>query len=411
FLLPLAVVGGRAAVIQLGCGEAVAAGLDRPRSHDEPRPAADGRILSADGEVWAWDEARFEVHVHYRWLEATPDDGWLADQVRSRLSRAERNDPAEVAAAERAIRAERDALRLRLAAACGMDVGEIERRFAAVESRVQTMKAKVIAARERRAAERRAEQDARRGDGPLDRMIAELTTPPERGGPADDTLAEEIADHPILRGLGPRAAAAIEGSPERFPGVRVRPVVERRTADALPAPHLVGRRAVRSEEDSESPARVGLTGVEAAFDGVLTHRPGAVRIWKDRRNAVLRTETLTSPRPGRDVRLTVRADLQRATKLRLARAMTPPSGSPVPAGAAAVLMDAETGAILAAASLPDFDPADLRNAERWAALNRDPRAPLLDRVTAAALPPGGVFKPAIVAAALEEGVVFGDGAI
>ncbi len=91
--------------------------------------------------------------------------------------------------------------------------------------------------------------------------------------------------------------------------------------------------------------------------------------------------------------------------------MTPPAGRPMPTGAAAVLMDVHTGAVLASASLPTFDPADLRDADRWATLRADPRAPLLDRVTAAALPPGSVFKPVIVAAALEEGVVFGDGSI
>ena len=72
-------------------------------------------------------------------------------------------------------------------------------------------------------------------------------------------------------------------------------------------------------------------------------------------------------------------------------------------------MNVKTGAILAAASLPTYDPADLANADRWASLRTDPRAPLLDRVTAAAAPPGSVFKPVVVAAALEEGAATGDG--
>ncbi|MFH5802919.1 peptidoglycan D,D-transpeptidase FtsI family protein, partial [Alienimonas sp. DA493] len=249
------------------------------------------------------------------------------------------------------------------------------------------------------------------GDGPLDRVIAELTTPPDRGRMVDDTLAEELAYHRALSGLGPRVAAAIEGSPDRFPGVRVVPVVGRRTAEGLPTPHLVGLRTTRPVEEGGEEVRTGLTGVEAAFDGVLTHRPGSRRIWEDRRGATVRTELLEPPRPGRDVRLTVRADLQSRVVARLAVAMTPPEGRPIPTGAAAVLMDVNTGAVLAAASLPSYDPADLRDPERWDELRTDPRAPLLDRVTAAALPPGSVFKPVIVAAALEEGVVFGDGSI
>ena len=57
FLLPLAVIGGRVAFIQLTCGDAVLAGRDRPTAREEFVPAADGRVLSADGRVWAWDEA------------------------------------------------------------------------------------------------------------------------------------------------------------------------------------------------------------------------------------------------------------------------------------------------------------------------------------------------------------------
>ena len=90
FLLPLAVIGGRVAFIQLTCGDAVLAGRDRPTAREEAVPAADGRVLSADGRVWAWDEARFEVHVHYRWLQSEPHPDWLAARVRDRLTAAER---------------------------------------------------------------------------------------------------------------------------------------------------------------------------------------------------------------------------------------------------------------------------------------------------------------------------------
>ena len=411
FLLPLAVIGARVAVIQLTCGEAVAAVRDLPRPRDESIPAADGRVLTADGALWAWDEARFEAHVHYRWLQTEPDPAWLRGQVRSKLTRPERDDPGKVAAAERAVRAERDAVRVRLAAACGITVGELSRRFAAVDRRIVAMKAKVTATRTARRAAAEEETAAERGGGWLNRVAAELTTPPDRGGAADDTLAEELAYHRVFGGLRARAAAAIEGAPDRFPGVRVLPVAGRRVAEHVPAPHLLGLRANRTDPEPDEPRRRGLTGVEAAFDGFLTHRPGSRRIWEDRRGAAVRTEILAPPRPGRDVRLTVRADLQTAVAARLAVATTPPPGRPTPAGAAAVLMDARTGAILAAASVPTFDPADLRDPDRWAALRDDPRAPLLDRVTAGALPPGSVFKPVIVAAALEERVVFGDGSI
>ena len=410
FLLPLAAVGARVAVIQTTCGDAVAAAHDAPRPREEAVPAAGGRVLAADGAVWAWDEPRFEVSVHYRRLQAEPDPGWLAGRVRSVLSRADRRDPAKVSAAEGAVRAERDAVRVRLAAACGLSVGEIDRRFAAVERRVSAMKAKVLSARVAKKEERDAERAAAADDSFLGRIAAELTTPPDRGGDRDDTLAEEVAYHRVAGGLGARAAMAIEGAADRFPGVRVEPVVGRRYAAGLPAPHLVGLRS-GGGTGGEGGTGTGLSGVEAAFDGVLTHRPGSRRLWEDRRGEVVRTEVLRPAVRGRDVRLTVDPRLQAFAAARLALALKGEPGRPTPTGGAVVLMDVHSGAILAAASGPTFDPAALSDPEAWATLRSDPRAPLLDRVTAAAVPPGSVFKPVIVAAALEEGVLYGDGSL
>ena len=392
FCLPLAAVGARVATIQVGYREVVLAGSDRLTPRDEPVPAADGRTLSADGAVWAWDEARFEATVHYRHLQDPPDPDWLRGEVRARLTASKRGDAAAEAAAEAAVLAERDAVRVRLAAACGLSVGELDRRLAAVQGRVERMKATVNAARDAADAARRAERDAAASGSWVDRIAAELSTPPDRGGRRDDTLAEELAHHRVAGGLGVRAAAAIEGSPGRFPGVRVTPVTARRTAGTVPAPHLLG-------------------AAERAFDGVLTHRPGTRRVWEDRRGRVVREELVAPPEPGGDLRLTVRADLQVAVAARLVQAMEPPAGRPAPVGAAAVLMDVRTGAVLAAASVPTYDPADLSDPEAFARLRSDPRSPLLDRVTAMALPPGSVFKPVVVAAALEEMVLRGDGVL
>ena len=392
FALPLAAVGARVATIQVGYRDAAVLGLPRLTPRDEPVPAADGRVLTADGAAWAWDEVRFDASLHYRHLQDPPAPDWLRGEVRARLAPADRGDPAAEDAAEDAVLAERAAVRVRLAAACGLSVGELDHRCAAVQRRVGRMKETVRAKRDAADAARRAEREAARSGDLLTRLAAELSTPPDRGGARDDTLAEELAYHRVAGGLGVRAAAAIEGAPDRFPGVRVAPVAARRTAAAVPAPHL-------------------LAGARRAFDGVLTHRPGSRRVWEDRGGRAVREEVVTLPVPGRDVRLTVRADLQAALAARLAAAMTPPPGRPVPVGAAAALMDVRTGAVLAAASVPTYDPADLSDPAAFARLRADPRAPLLDRVTAMALPPGSVFKPVVVAAALEEMVLRDDGVL
>ncbi|TDQ52318.1 peptidoglycan D,D-transpeptidase FtsI family protein [Actinorugispora endophytica] len=78
--------------------------------------------------------------------------------------------------------------------------------------------------------------------------------------------------------------------------------------------------------------------------------------------------------------------------------------------AAAVAVDPSTGAVLAAASIPTYDPnevADLSDTtasvENWNALAADENQPLLNRAFNERYPPGSTFKIVTAAAALEAG--------
>jgi peptidoglycan glycosyltransferase len=73
------------------------------------------------------------------------------------------------------------------------------------------------------------------------------------------------------------------------------------------------------------------------------------------------------------------------------------------ARAAGVVMDPRTGAVLAIASVPQFDPNAL--ARDWDALVADPASPLLDRSTSGLYPPGSTFKIVTAADALDAGTV------
>ncbi|HSK26397.1 MAG TPA: penicillin-binding protein 2 [Jiangellales bacterium] len=76
---------------------------------------------------------------------------------------------------------------------------------------------------------------------------------------------------------------------------------------------------------------------------------------------------------------------------------------------AVVAIDPTTGAILAMASTPTYDPNPLAShsvAEQqaaWDTLTADPNRPMLNRAIAQTLPPGSVFKIVTSAAALESG--------
>lgn len=130
--------------------------------------------------------------------------------------------------------------------------------------------------------------------------------------------------------------------------------------------------------------RYGRTGCEAAMDYYLLGLNPELRLQN-----MLRRLKGEVPR-GNDVRLTLDAELQ-AHAMNLLRGRR----------GAAVVLDPRTGEVLAMASQPSFDPAAVD--ERWPELSADPAAPLVNRVTDGAYPPGSLMKLITAAAALETG--------
>jgi peptidoglycan glycosyltransferase len=133
-------------------------------------------------------------------------------------------------------------------------------------------------------------------------------------------------------------------------------------------------------------ARYGTSGLEDAFDRVLTPRGGAQDPFSQL------TEMLASthrPPRGADVVTTLDLRVQRSLVAQLQRYPR----------AAGIVIDPRTGAVLAIASVPSYDPNALD--ARWAQLLADPASPLLDRSTSGLYPPGSTFKIVTVADALD----------
>ena len=70
---------------------------------------------------------------------------------------------------------------------------------------------------------------------------------------------------------------------------------------------------------------------------------------------------------------------------------------------AVVALDPRTGAIKVMASVPGYDPNDIKLESGFKALNRDLDAPLLNRTTQAGYPPGSTFKVVTAIAAIDSG--------
>ena len=155
-------------------------------------------------------------------------------------------------------------------------------------------------------------------------------------------------------------------------------------------------------------AVIGQSGLEAAYDDLLRGQDGRVLVNTGFDGAVRRTVPLREAAPGATLVLTVDSALQKELQnallsqievLRTTKAAG--AGRECRAGAA-VVVDVQTGGILAAASVPGFDLNRYR--ADYAALSADAAAPLLDRVCQGLYAPGSAFKPTVAAAALTAGI-------
>jgi peptidoglycan glycosyltransferase len=131
---------------------------------------------------------------------------------------------------------------------------------------------------------------------------------------------------------------------------------------------------------------VGSAGIEAALDSVL-HGDGGL----DPVTIYWRASVLGVPPPGRAARLTIDLRLQRVADTAL--------GAHV---GAVVLLQAQTGEVLALASHPTFDANDIDS--HWQDILNNTGSPLLNRATLALYQPGGAIQPVVVAGALKAGL-------
>lgn len=136
--------------------------------------------------------------------------------------------------------------------------------------------------------------------------------------------------------------------------------------------------------------RFGRAGVERYFDGVLAGS-APHQGWQGV------VQELLGITAASDVVLSVERTASTVAEKALRAAGRP---------GAVVAIDVATGAIVAMASLPGFDPANL--GRDWPGLSNAVTSPFLNRALSGLFPPGSAFKPVVAAAALEKGWVTPD---
>ena len=143
--------------------------------------------------------------------------------------------------------------------------------------------------------------------------------------------------------------------------------------------------------------QIGKVGLEARQEEQLRGKAGSKRVEVNAAGRVMRELDRQEGQPGADIQLTVDSQLQSYVQARLGRE-----------SASAVVIDCETGDLVACASAPSYDPnlfvrgisvADYRG------LTEDPYRPLASKSVQGVYPPGSTFKMMTAMAALEAGLV------
>jgi penicillin-binding protein 2 len=400
FALLLLVVFGRMVQLEITQGAAFRSTAAEPLRRERSLPGVRGQILARDGAVLACDREILAVAVHYRYLQQPVDTRWLRSTARARLTAAERKDTNRLTLEENRLEAQRLQLASRLAGLCGITEDVWDRRARQIQTRVERIAERVNAeTREKRSRES---------------ILGESASEPPV------TVSEELQYHVMVEDVPQSVAAEIEGNPQQYPGVKIVALVRRSYPAGNLAAHVLGHVGLSDKNEIEPDGGadaayqtgdyVGRMGLERQYEILLRGRRGLEVELTDHAGKVLETTRVQDPVIGTDLVTTLDCQLQRTAEELLDGALQRRAihSAPVePAGGAIVVMDVQTGALRAIASAPRFDPNWFASgkSEDLAKLQNDELAPMFDRASRMAIPPGSVFKTLTAAALLEAGIV------
>ncbi len=138
----------------------------------------------------------------------------------------------------------------------------------------------------------------------------------------------------------------------------------------------------------------GIYGIEKQYNNMLVGRDGVKHIENDvlGRTVSVNEDNTTKPIPGKNVKLTINKIYQTILEQELARGIEKFEGD----SASGIIMDPNTGEILAMSSMPDYDPANYGKYDLKFRRNRAITDPY---------EPGSIIKPMVMSMLIEEKLV------
>ncbi len=206
----------------------------------------------------------------------------------------------------------------------------------------------------------------------------------------DDLLLDEIA--------------TIKARKAEFPELLIQAEPKRYYPHKSFAAHVIGYLQEISEEEMKNLFRerrlgelVGKTGIEREYEQRLVGSEGRVLEVVDSLGRERGEISRISPVPGQDITLTLDFDLQKRSEELL-------EGRE----GAVVVLDTNTGEILALASFPTFDPNKFISrftTQEWLDLLQSPEFPLENRAIRGLYAPGSIFKLVLALGALDSRLI------
>ena len=152
---------------------------------------------------------------------------------------------------------------------------------------------------------------------------------------------------------------------------------------------------------------IGISGLESAYEDELRGKDGVETITRNSDGVIVNTALTTVPEPGHTVQLTIDSEFQKAVDQALAKNVewiknTYADSKQANAGAV-VVIDVKTGGVLAASNYPSFDQN--LYAAQYNEYSADENMPLFNRALQGLYTPGSTYKPSVVVAGLDTGLL------
>lgn len=225
------------------------------------------------------------------------------------------------------------------------------------------------------------------------------------------TIAEDVNDVVV---------AQINERNSEFPGVSIDTKSVRTYNNGTLAAHVIGyTRTISDDEYKERKDTyemddiIGKTGIEAVFEEYLKGTSGEKQVEMSVDGTITGEYTTKDAIAGSDVVLTIDANLQKVTEEALANCVEKiKSGGFAETydarGGSAVVMDVNTGDVLAMASYPSYEPqwfVGKLETDKWNYMNDSKTHPLLNKAIQGTYEPGSIFKMITAISGLESGTI------